>query len=365
MNKTIISFFLIAVVNMWPAYGQNDEFRELIEKIIRYETNIKPNPHRAIFVGVVDGDSVMYSSHGLALTEKNVFEIGSCSKVITASLLSILHWKNMIKLDTSINAYIPEEFRNESFGHITLIDLINHRTGLPRLPEYFGLKQKAIYDPYAEYSKIDLLKYYKRSQHRSNGASFSYSHIHYALLEIMIEYATGRSYDEVLREHLLYPLEMFNSFSQFKDKENWTQGFDLALRPVIPRSYASFSASEGIKSTAADLLQYLKILLSIEVNEISYPLISALRPRVVTDYDKNTSVGHGWHIVNNLGRYPVFMHTGRTSGHQCFIAFIKETKTAVVVLTNSSAGSEDLGVHILRTINNNWKKRQEYVRREK
>ncbi len=344
--------------------GQNEHVSEIVDKLIRYETNVKTGPQRAILVGIIDGDSTMFSSHGLQLTENSVFEIGSCSKVITSALCSALHWKGLIKLDTFINAYLPEEYRNENVKHVTLLDLINHKTSFPRLPEFIGLKQRAIYDPYVDYTKEDLLNYYRKYQNKNNG-SFNYSHIHYALLEIAIEYALEMSFDQALTQYLLEPLGLNSTFVHFKSNENWTQGFDLALRPVIPRSYSSFAASEGMKSTAADLLQFMKILMSIDILEISYPLTSALRPRLVTNYDKNVSIGHGWHIINNLGRYPVYMHTGRTSGHQCFIAFIKETKTGVVVLTNSSSGSEDLGIQILKTVNDGWKRRQEYDRKEK
>jgi hypothetical protein len=49
------------------------------------------------------------------------------------------------------------------------------------------------------------------------------------------------------------------------------------------------------------------------------------------------------------------IHTGRTSGHSCFMGMVKETNTAVVIFSNSWMGTGDLGLQILRMINQNWK----------
>jgi hypothetical protein len=41
-------------------------------------------------------------------------------------------------------------------------------------------------------------------------------------------------------------------------------------------------------------------------------------------------------------------------GHSAFIGICHTTQTAVVILANSETGTDDLGMEVLRIMNNNW-----------
>lgn len=53
-------------------------------------------------------------------------------------------------------------------------------------------------------------------------------------------------------------------------------------------------------------------------------------------------IGLGWHIRNNIT-----WHNGGTGGFRTFAGFDPDKKMAVVVLTNSTTGADDLGFHLL------------------
>jgi hypothetical protein len=74
--------------------------------------------------------------------------------------------------------------------------------------------------------------------------------------------------------------------------------------------------------------------------------------------DKKLEIAPGWYRFLPKKDFPVYVHTGRTSGHSAMIAFSRETKTGVVVLANSSAGTDDLGLLILRMINRQWRRKE-------
>jgi len=57
----------------------------------------------------------------------------------------------------------------------------------------------------------------------------------------------------------------------------------------------------------------------------------------------NMEIGMGWHIMNKT----IVWHNGGTGGFRTFAGFNPKTKTAVVVLTNSNTGADDLGFHLL------------------
>src|SRR5258706_14232429 len=57
-------------------------------------------------------------------------------------------------------------------------------------------------------------------------------------------------------------------------------------------------------------------------------------------------VGLAWHIAKGKNG-DVIWHNGGTGGYRTFAGFVKKTSTGVGVLTNSSAGGDDIGVHLL------------------
>ncbi len=63
-------------------------------------------------------------------------------------------------------------------------------------------------------------------------------------------------------------------------------------------------------------------------------------------------IGLGW-IVMKLPKIDqeVIWHNGGTGGYRSFIGFVKSTKTAVVVLNNSDASVDAIGMEVLRLLN--------------
>ncbi|HLZ16583.1 MAG TPA: serine hydrolase, partial [Cyclobacteriaceae bacterium] len=57
----------------------------------------------------------------------------------------------------------------------------------------------------------------------------------------------------------------------------------------------------------------------------------------------NTQIGLGWHIRD----HKYFWHNGGTGGFRSFAGFDPDKKRAIVILTNSTVGADDLGFHWL------------------
>jgi hypothetical protein len=56
----------------------------------------------------------------------------------------------------------------------------------------------------------------------------------------------------------------------------------------------------------------------------------------------------GWHLAERDEKQVLF-HSGGTGGQSSFVGFNPKTKRGVVVLTNSSAQVDDLGLHLLES----------------
>ena len=77
-----------------------------------------------------------------------------------------------------------------------------------------------------------------------------------------------------------------------------------------------------------------------------------------TGIEKFIDTGIGWHIVRPKKRYyNIISHRGTGVGHQVYVAFIPETQTGIVVLSNSRNSLEGLGFYLLKMVNNNWKRK--------
>ena len=360
----IIAFFSIGA----PAASAQidlDHIKNEITKIIDYDTEIDFKNTPGFAVAIIDGDSSFVFSFGtthpnkdIGLDAQSTFEIGSISKSFTASLITILANKNLLSFDDKVNDYFEASFKNPRLAELTINDLLTHYSGLPKLPKYIGSKQKDPQNPYADYTKVDLLDFYK-SFIPDDKKEFVYSHVNYGLLELIIENVTSVDYEEALNTYLLNPLDLTNTFVQKTEhnESKITFGFDRAGRQTKNWDFASFAASEGIKSNLTDLVKFARVHLGNANSDLTEILSINHDPEVKTHYNDRIYAGKGWHIFDQKKNFNIITHSGKTYGHRAYISFIKETETAVIILSNSSVGTEDLGLLILRMINDNWKRK--------
>ena len=80
-----------------------------------------------------------------------VFEIGSITKVFTSLILADMAVRGEVKLDDPVAKFLPPTVKvPERDGRkITLLDLSNQVSGLPRMPDNF--KPADMGDPYVDY----------------------------------------------------------------------------------------------------------------------------------------------------------------------------------------------------------------------
>jgi CubicO group peptidase (beta-lactamase class C family) len=345
--------------------AQNGDLKVEIERIILHDTEISLDETPGFIIGIVDQDSTYYVAFGSdikgrksTLNTKDIFELGSITKVYTASLVSILVEEGYVSYDDKINTYLPDEYKNPRMDDVTLLDLVQHTSGLPVRPYFFGMKEKDPQNPYGFYDKSDLLDFYVNFVPQAIG-SFNYAHTNYGLLEIILESATQASFEKLMVNYIFEPLKLESSFLFFKERKNdiLTKGYDRAGRETSPWTFASFGASEGLKSNITDLIHFMKINMGLIDHPYSSIFANNHLKEVETDFNPSIRTGRGWQVIDQKKGYDIVTHTGKTNGHNAFMAFVKETGTGVIILSNSNIGTRDLGFLILRMINFNWKRK--------
>ncbi len=130
-----------------------------------------------------------------------LFEIGSVTKTITATLLALAVGDGLLTLHSPIGTWL-DAGANAS---ITVGQLATHTSGLPRLApnalDHVGFQHN---DPYAAFTQELALQGLRSTDLAETGGEV-YSNFGYQLLGLVLERATSRTYAALLAEEVAGP----------------------------------------------------------------------------------------------------------------------------------------------------------------
>ncbi|HEY8981212.1 MAG TPA: serine hydrolase domain-containing protein [Streptomyces sp.] len=129
-------------------------------------------------------------------------EIGSITKVFTATVLAELVKEGTVGLDLPLEECLPSVPRGTG---ITLRNLAEHTSGLPRLPAVPVVPPN---DPYAGFTEAALDEALRELDRQVTGrqGEEEYSNFGYAVLGHALTVASGRPYQQLVDRHVLSPL---------------------------------------------------------------------------------------------------------------------------------------------------------------
>jgi D-alanyl-D-alanine-carboxypeptidase/D-alanyl-D-alanine-endopeptidase len=305
-------------------------------------------PGTAIAVGVIrNGTTSTYfagsTGNGRPLDAHTLFEIGSVTKTFTATVLASMVLAGQVKLDAPVAAFLPPSVHVPSRGgkQITLLNLAEQRSGLPRLPT--DMDDATGNDPYADYTRADMYAFlngYKLT--RDPGAKYLYSNYGIGLLGQALANAAHMPYPQLVRERVLTPLHMTGTtFATMpaSDPPVMAVGHDLSGQPAPAWHFRSILPAGGIRSNLSDMLAYLRC--NMGQGPLAAACLFAQKPRA------NGMAGHRIGLVwENNTATGVVSHGGDTLGFHAFIAVSKDRRTGVVVLSNGPLVT-DIAAHVL------------------
>src|SRR3954469_16588990 len=138
---------------------------------------------------------------GLPVSTETVFQIGSITKVYTATLVMQLVDEGLVDLDAPVRTYLPE-FRlgdETAASAITVRQLLSHTSGIDGdVFDEFGRGDECV-EKY-----VDAMA--ALAQTSDPGAFFSYCNAGYVVLGHIVERLRHCSWDAALRTYLLEPL---------------------------------------------------------------------------------------------------------------------------------------------------------------
>lgn len=316
---------------------------------------------RSLVVGArLDGETRFWHRGELPDGPSSIFEIGSITKVFTATLLADLALEGVVAYDDPVARYLPEAppVRGRP---ITLEDLSTHRSGLPRLPAGMLLRGLTVErrDPYASLDDERMRRAIRETAPKHEpGGRFRYSNYGAGLLGYALARAAGTTYELLVADRITGPLGLTDTGVSLPPgaDHRLAPGHRRWGRPAGRWHLAGLAGAGGLVSTAADLLEFL----ALHSPDADEPLARAAAEtaRKRGEVNRMMGVGLGWVILPALERGPrrarlahdVLMHDGGTGGYRSFAAVAPETGTAVVVLSGHARSVTGPGLRLIRSV---------------
>ncbi len=307
-----------------------------------------------VAVGELSGDARALAGFGVTSLETgypvrpdSLFQIGSISKVFTATLVMMLVEEGKLDLDTPVIAYLPDLKLADPAARerVTLRMLLSHSAGFfGDFFEDFGQGDGAL----GRYvGKLDTL-----AQQTPPGESWAYNNAGFCLAGALVERVTGQPFERVMRERVFAPLGLERSFYFAHEAITYpvavghtqkTPGGDeheVARLYPLPRAV---NAAGGIISTVDDLLTFAAFHMDGGVTRDSQRLLSEAATRAmwepqITAANFAEAYATGWE-TRLIDGVRLVAHGGSTNGFQAQLTLIPERRYAIAILTNSGRGA--------------------------
>jgi CubicO group peptidase (beta-lactamase class C family) len=302
-----------------------------------------------IVAAVVRGnDTLLTKGYGKADVEWNVpmpadamFEIGSITKQFTTAAILQLRDEGKLSLDDDITKWLPD-FDTRG-NKITLRRLLDHTSGivgLTEIPEFGLLASNPRFPRDSAYALI------KRQRFQfPTGEAQIYNNSAFWLLGLVVEKASGMTYEDYVEKKIFAPLGMKRSMycNSAENVERRAHGYGIRNGQIrrAPTNVHTWPFSAGsLCSTAGDMVTWLKALHGGKVlSPKSYAEMIApakLNDGTVLRYGMGLAVGRDVRGLNAIG------HGGSIAGFGAEAVWYPDAQAAIVVLMNSN-GNIDPG----------------------
>lgn len=319
-----------------------------INKIL--EPYAKESSTASVSVGYYKDNTTSFYGYGETKKGNNIipdsttiYEIGSISKTFTALLMIDYLQSQSLSIDCVANNLLPNDvpllqYNNEP---VMVKHLLNHTSGLPRLPEDFGTGIDPD-NPYKHYDSTMVYNYLKSHPiSKDPGYTWEYSNLGMAIVGLILERQSKKSYEQLLIDKICIPMRLNDTRITLNkaDSLNIATGYDQDGNQVpYWDDLNAFKSTGAIRSNARDLINYGKSILYSENSVIKSQIDSCLK---VTYDNNNKKQASGW-VCQSYDGIDYIIHDGGTAGFNSYILICKEKKSVLVLLfSNGPSDSRD------------------------
>jgi CubicO group peptidase (beta-lactamase class C family) len=284
---------------------------------------------------------VLNSATKVRVTADSLFQVGSITKIWTATMIMQFIDEGLLSLDTAVSQVLPGVRLGAAdvSDRVTVRHLLTHTSGIDG-------------DIFTDTGRGDecVQRYVDELAGAPSvftpGAAYSYCNSGYVLLGRIIEVLDGQSWDESLRERLTRPLSVTQTVTLPEEAilHRAAVGHHRCGTPVqvwgLPRSV---SPAGLITATAGDLLTFARLHLGFGVTADGKRLLSEASAAAMQSpcaaipefSSPGAAIGLGWRL-SRWGDRTIIGHDGDTIGQSAYLRIDPEAGVAACLLTNST-----------------------------
>jgi CubicO group peptidase (beta-lactamase class C family) len=344
-----------------PLRAQTRNVEERVREIDAYAAKAARDWNVPGFaVAIVKDDKVVFArGYGVRemgkaarVDEHTLFAIASNTKAFTAAALAVLVDEKKVAWDDPATKHLAGFQLSDPYvtRELTVRDLLSHRSGLNTFAGDLLWYESG-------YGREEILRRARFLKPTSSFRSrFGYQNVLFLAAGEIVPSATGKSWDDFLKEKFFAPLGMrrtTTSHAELLKADNVAtphNELDGRLRVIRYGDVSNIAGAGAIKSTAADMAQWLRLQLGRGTYE-GRKVFGADRSRemwtphtvlgpISAESEKFNPTRHfalyglGWILGDYHGRLAV-SHGGGLDGMVSTVAMLPEEGLGVVVLTNS------------------------------
>jgi D-alanyl-D-alanine carboxypeptidase len=281
---------------------------------------------------------------GLPIRVDDRMRIASAAKAFSGAVALSLVSKGKLSLQDTIGERKRlRELLPEAWWEVTLRQLLNHTSGIPDLLSDPGVQEALQASPTKAPPPEELLSLMEEVDLLFDpGSEYHYSNSDNIVVALMVEAATGKSYEDQLRERVYKPLGLRKTTLPRGPnlRKPFIHGYSSQDPPEdVSEDFAAgwAWASGGIVSTPADLNDFIRGYVGGKL----FDERTQAKQRRVIEGGSSEPPGPGMNSAGlALFRYEtrcgtVWGHTGNTSGYTQFAAASADGRRSVTVSINA------------------------------
>jgi D-alanyl-D-alanine carboxypeptidase len=298
------------------------------------------------------------------VTPANLFQIGSNTKAFTSVIILQLEAEHRLSIGDTVGRWLPQF---PAWKAVTIKQLLNMTSGIVGYDEVPAMLAAYAKAPYRTFTAKELVAYgYPRDGTPPITHGWSYSNTAYILAQLVIERATGQTYDAELHRRLLgvgrglpdtyyapsfYPQSvsdrMVSGYFYSRDPDN------APLAPLYGRDTKPFSLSwtqgaGGIVASPEDLTRWVRRLYRGDalapaqrrelLSIVSNATGKAIGSTTARD-SKGFGLGVGQLTMPTIGT--IWYYEGETLGYRMLYGYFPRQDAVIAVGLNSQPNAKD------------------------
>ncbi len=280
-----------------------------------------------------------------------VFELASVSKLFTTSTLRLLTDSGQLALNDKLQDILTGKVNLPvSAQRTTLLHLATHMSGFPNLPDAFLSKMTDETNPYKDLRTADIYDYLKTCEGKKADGTFEYTNFGMGLLGHVLEIKTSEKYEQLVKNRLLAPLYMNNTFVTIDsmNRKKIIQGYDEDGKKTPVWTDTVLTGAGSFLSCASDMVRFIKANLDEDETGISKSLIATHARQL------DGETGLGWMLPSAadrlLGNKDIVWHNGMAGGYASFLAIDKTNQYGLIILSNKAVDVTSFGMKLTMSV---------------